>query len=227
MWFLPALFIWRLTSPLWRTIRRPLPVALVIAVLASFSPRIGNDLDLQRVLQFLPYFVLGLRLRPEYLRKLRCRTARLLSLPVVAVAGVVAYWTAPHMPHPWLYHSDSAQELGAPWWAGPMMTFVLLGCSLALTACFFAWVPRRRHWWTALGTGTMYGYLLHGFVIKGALYRGWYDHPWVHGPLGEATVTLCAGAAVTLLCSPPVRRIFRFAVEPRLAWAFRKEPASA
>ncbi|NED87431.1 hypothetical protein G3I76_46030, partial [Streptomyces sp. SID11233] len=65
-WFLVALFVWRLTTPLWRLVRWPLPLALAFAVLGSVSPEIGADLDLQRVLQFLPYFVLGLLLRPHH-----------------------------------------------------------------------------------------------------------------------------------------------------------------
>lgn len=70
-WFLAALFIWRLTTPLWKVVRWPLPLALAIAVLASVSPDIGDDLDLQRVLQFLPFFVLGLCLKPEHFRLVR------------------------------------------------------------------------------------------------------------------------------------------------------------
>ncbi|MDI3402906.1 acyltransferase family protein, partial [Streptomyces cavernicola] len=41
VWFLGALFIWRLTTPLWKLVRWPLPLALAIAVLASVSPDIG------------------------------------------------------------------------------------------------------------------------------------------------------------------------------------------
>ena len=55
------------------------------------------------------------------------------------------------------------------------MVLALFGCSLVLTACFFAWVPRRRMWFTALGAGTLYGYLLHGFLVKAADYQGWFD----------------------------------------------------
>ena len=58
-WFLVALFVWRLTTPLWKLVRWPVPLALAIAMLASVSPDIGDDLDLQRVLQFLPFFVVG------------------------------------------------------------------------------------------------------------------------------------------------------------------------
>ncbi|MFJ8827193.1 acyltransferase family protein [Streptomyces sp. NPDC102467] len=224
-WFLVALFIWRLTTPLWKVIRWPVPIALGIAVLASVSPDIGDDLDLQRVLQFLPFFVLGLFMKPEHFQLVRRREVRILSVPIAACALVLAYWAAPRMSSAWFYHRDSAQELGAPWWAGVVMTLALIGCSLVLTACFFAWVPRRKMWFTVLGAGTLYGYLLHGFLAKGSRFWGWFDADWLHEPLGQVAVTVIAAAVVTVLCTPPVRRIFRFAMEPKMEWAFKKDAA--
>jgi fucose 4-O-acetylase-like acetyltransferase len=222
-WFLCALFIWRLTTPLWKLVRWPLPVALGIAMLATLSPDIGDDLDLQRVLQFLPFFVLGLVMKPEHFQLVRRREIRILSAPVFAAALLVGWWAVPRMNASWFYHRDSAQELGVPWWAGPVMVLTLFGCSLLLTACFFSWVPRRPMWFTALGAGTLYGYLLHGFLVKGGSYWGWFDHKRLHQPLGEIFVTLLAGVAVTLLCTPPVRRVFHFAMEPRMEWAFKQD----
>ncbi|MFJ6566150.1 acyltransferase family protein [Streptomyces sp. NPDC091292] len=225
-WFLIALFVWRLTTPLWKIVRWPVPLALAIAVLASVSPDIGDDLDLQRVLQFLPFFVVGLCMKPEHFQLLRHRTVRLLALPVFAGALAVAYWAAPRMNTAWFYHRDSAQELGAPWWAGAVMTLALFGASIVLTACFFAWVPRRRMWFTVLGAGTLYGYLLHGFLAKGSRFWGWYDdYAWLREPYGQVLVTLVAAVVVTLLCTPPVRRVFRFAMEPTMAWAFKRDAA--
>ncbi|MEV3855379.1 acyltransferase family protein [Streptomyces sp. NPDC050095] len=223
-WFLIALFVWRLTTPLWKVIRWPIPVALVISVLAAVSPELGDDLDLQRVLQFLPFFVLGLCMKPEHFQLVRRREVRILSVPVVAAAVLLAYWAAPRMTSTWFYHRDSAQELGAPWWAGVVMMPALFGCSIVLTACFFAWVPRRKMWFTVLGAGTLYGYLLHGFLAKGSRWWGWFDPDWVHTPYGQVAVTLVAAAVVTLLCTPPVQRVFRFAMEPKMAWAFKKDP---
>lgn len=224
-WFLIALFIWRLTTPLWKAVRHPLPLALGIAMLASVSPDIGDDLDLQRVLQFLPFFVLGLCLRPEHFRLVRRRSARIAAVPVFALALAFAWWAVPRMNGAWFYHRDSAQELSAPWWAGPVMQLALLGCSLVLTACFLSWVPGRTLWCTALGAGTLYGYLLHGFLLKGADYRGWFDHAWLHRPLGEIAVSAAVAVAVTLLCTPPVRRVFRCVVEPGMEWAFKRDAA--
>lgn len=224
-WFLIALFVWRVSTPLWKVVRWPVPVSLGIAALASVSPSIGDDFDLQRVLQFLPFFVIGLCARPEHFQLMRRREVRLLSLPVFAAALVVAWWAVPRMETGWLYHSSSAQELGAPWWTGPVMTFALFGCSMALTVGFLSWVPRRRTWFTVLGAGTLCGYLLHGFLAKGSRFWGWYEASWVHEPYGQVVVTLIAGAAVTLMCTSPVRRALGFALEPKLAWAMRRDAA--
>lgn len=223
-WFLAALFIWRISTPLWQSLRHPLPVALVIAALASFSPSIGDDLDLQRVLQFLPFFVLGLQLKPEHFQLVRRREVRLLALPLFAGAALVAYWVAPRMQLGWFYRNSSAPELGAPWWSGAVMTLAMFGCALLLTIGFLAWVPRRHMWFTVLGAGTICGYLLHGFLIKGAGFAGLHNrYAWLSEPGGLVLVSLVAASAVTLLCTPPVRRVLRFATEPDMNYAFRRD----
>ncbi|MEU0991492.1 acyltransferase family protein [Streptomyces sp. NPDC005953] len=223
-WFLAALFIWRLTTPLWRQIRRPLPVALVVASLAALTPGIGDDLNLQRVLQFLPFFVLGLVLRPEHFQLVRRPEIRVLSLPLIAGAFALAYWLAPSTDLGWFYRSSSAQELGASWWTGIVMTLLLFCCGAVLTVAFLSWVPRRRTWFTVLGVGTICGYLLHGFPLKAAEYAGVFDtYDWLSDPAGEVLLTVVTAALVTLMCTPPVRRALRWATEPEMRWAFRRD----
>ncbi|MGV4981799.1 acyltransferase family protein [Streptomyces sp. NPDC001709] len=224
-WFLCALFVWRLTTPIWKLVRWPVPLALVVAMLATTSSHIGDVLNMQRLLQFLPYFVLGLSLKPEHFRLVRRRSVRILSVPVFATALLVGWWAAPRMNTAWFYRRDSAPGLGAPWWTGPVMTLAMFGCAVLLTACFFSWVPGRKTWFTALGAGTLYGYLLHGFPRKAGEYRGWFDHAWLHAPLGEIFMTVLAATVVTLLCTRPVQRVFRFAIEPRMEWAFKQDAA--
>lgn len=224
-WFLVALFVWRLTTPIWNLVRWPLPLALGLAMLATVTPEIGDDLDLQRVLQFLPFFVLGLVMKPEHFHMVRRRSVRIASVPVFAVALAFSWWAVPRMNTAWFYHRDAAQELGAPWWTGPVMVLAMFDCSLVLTACFFAWVPRRHMWFTALGAGTLYGYLLHGFLVKAGDYQGWFEASWLHQPTGEVLVTVLAAAVVTVLCTKPVQRIFRFAMEPKMEWAFKRDAA--
>ncbi|MEU4255144.1 acyltransferase family protein [Streptomyces fradiae] len=222
-WFLLALFVWRLSAPLWRALRHPVPIAAAVAALASLTPRIAADLDLQRVLQFLPFFVLGLSLREEHFRLLRRRAARVAAVPVAVAAVAGAYAVAPHLRMGWFYRNTSAQELGYAWWAGPLATVALGSVALALTAAFLAWVPSRRTWFTVLGAGSLCGYLLHGFPVKALQYGELVDaHPVLATPVGRAGLTVAAAVAVTLMCAPPVRRALRWVTEPRLEWAFRR-----
>ncbi|GAA4799052.1 acyltransferase family protein [Streptomyces ziwulingensis] len=220
-WFLAALFVWRLTTPIWKSVRWPLPVALAVAMLATLSPDIGDDLDLQRALQFLPYFVLGLCLKPEHFRLVRRRAVRLAAVPVFLGALAFAYWIAPWFRYSWFMHRAAAEQLGVPGWYGPPMTLAVFGCSLVLVACFLSWVPGRRMWFTTLGAGTLYGYLLHGFLVQLANKYHWSHADWAGRPLGEVAVTVVAAAVVTALCTAPVRRVFRCVMEPRLDRALR------
>lgn len=152
-WFLIALFVWRLSAPLWRVLRWPLPIAVGLAVMSSLTPEMDNNLDMQRVLQFLPFFVLGLLLKPEHFAVVRRRWVRLLAVPVSLVALVVAYWAATRLNYQWFYHRDSGQELGVPALTAGVMTVALFVCSVVMTVCFLAWVPRRRMWFTARAPG--------------------------------------------------------------------------
>ncbi|WP_207957623.1 acyltransferase family protein [Streptomyces sp. YIM 98790] len=222
-WFLIALFIWRLTTPLWRVVRWPVAVAFLIAAAASVQPHLGDDFNIVRVFQFLPFFVLGLQLRPEHFALLRRPGVRTAAGITVLAGLAVAYWAAPRYTNRWFYRTYSAQELGYEWWAGLVMVTALTVCGLLLTAAFLAFTPTRRMWFTALGAGTVYGYLLHGFLAKFSRWRDWYEAEWVQGPAGLPAVTLIAAVVMTLLCTSPVRRVFRALVEPAMDWAFKRE----
>jgi fucose 4-O-acetylase-like acetyltransferase len=148
---------------------------------------------------------------------------RALSVPVALALLAAAYWLVPRTSYSWLYHSSAAQELGMSWWAGPLVTLLLFAVAVTLVVCFLAWVPTRRTWYTALGEGTLYGYLLHGFFMKFLAHTSFYDLLRPYGHLGLLAVTLLGALVVTALCTAPVRRLFRPVVEPRARWAFRRD----
>ncbi|WP_093849229.1 acyltransferase family protein [Streptomyces pini] len=217
-WFLMALFIWRLTTPLWRQMRHPFTVSVIVSAAATASPDIGGDLSLQRVLQYLPFFVLGLRLEQRHFETLRDRRLRSLAPAVLALGALAAYWAVPRMNPDWFYHRYAAQELGVPGWVGVLMALGMLGCSLLLSAAFLSLTPSRRTWFTALGTGTLYAYLLHGFLAKGAHYWDWYEGDFANSPAGILLITAVAAAVAVALTTPPVVKAFRWVMEPRLDW---------
>jgi fucose 4-O-acetylase-like acetyltransferase len=177
-----------------------------------------------RTLEFLPYFVAGLMLREEHFRLLRTRQARIGAVFVASAAAVTAVLAEPHLDPEFFNFRLSDAELGVPPLIAVAMRFAVLLCGMAMTAAFLALVPRRQTWFTDLGTGSMYVYLLHGFIVFGATYAGWYsgakDLGWIGGP---AVVTALGVLIALVLASRPVRWAFRWAVEPRLEWAFRRK----
>ncbi|WP_433370879.1 hypothetical protein [Streptosporangium sp. CA-115845] len=65
----------------------------------------------------------------------------------------------------------------------------------------------------------MYAYLLHGLVVKVA-ERFYGD--WAQTLPGVTVVALLGVGFAALLCTEPVRRVTRWAVEPRMSWAFTR-----
>lgn len=224
LWFLVALFIWRMTAPFWQRLRWPVPVALAIGLCASVTESFSGDFSLMRVLQYLPFFVLGMQLRPRHFEMLKDRRLRMLSAPLLLVTVVFSYWAVPRMSEAWLLHDRPAAEMGVPSWVGATMYLALFGCALVLTAAFLTLVPQRRTWFSALGAGTLYAYLLHVYPIKTSREFGWYDMAWVDHPVSRVVVTLLAAAMMTVLCTWPVQRAFRFLMEPKMPWFFREDP---
>jgi fucose 4-O-acetylase-like acetyltransferase len=224
MWFLLALFVWRLSTPLWQQLRWPLPIAVVISLVSGTIQL--PDPVVTRTLGFLPFFVLGLLLTEEHFRLLRTRPARAAAVLIAVAAAVVAVVAEPHVNPEWVHYRYSDAQLGVSSLISPAIRLAVLICGLAMTAAFLALVPSRRTWFTELGSASMYVYLLHGFVVLGAVYAGWYTPLRDLGPVARfAVVSACGVALAVATATRPVRWLFGWAVEPRMQWVFRREGA--
>jgi len=227
-WFLCALFFWRLSTPVWQQIRWPLAVALVFSLL-SYMSDLGNTFNIHRVIGLLPFYVLGLMLKPEHFEYLKRPAARVLgALTLVGGLGT-AYLTMNHMNRAWIYWKDPHEELGVDNVTGTVMRLAMFVCATILVAAFLAMVPARKTWFTKLGSTTLYAYLLHGFVTRLLQFTDWWDAEWLNTVPGLITVIIGAAVVGTFLCSKPVVTCLRWALEPKMTWAFTplRRPESA
>jgi fucose 4-O-acetylase-like acetyltransferase len=216
-WFMPALLLWRLSTPLWQQLRYPITVALLISMLAGFVT-LPSMLNAAQVLSFLPFFVVGLTLRPHHFALLRRRAMRVSGVALLAAGGVAAYAAALTVDPEWVHWRRSFGQLGVGAPAGVGLRLVALAAAVALTIGFLAVVPGRRLWFTRFGSASMYVYLLHGFVTLFLSYQGWYYR--VSGAEVALVTAGCAALAVAL-STDAVRGVFRWAVEPRMDWLFQ------
>ncbi|MEV4614404.1 hypothetical protein AB0K43_17670 [Kitasatospora sp. NPDC049258] len=217
-WFLLSLLVWRLSVPLWTALRHPLPVAILISAGSGAMAAFPEELALGRTLGFLPWFVLGLVLRPGHLALLR-RPAVRRGAPLALAAVFATVWlAAPKLLNPgWVEYTQSAAELhvGYPLWVGVRLALAAL--SLVAGAAFLALLPDHRTRWTALGGASLYVYLLHGLPLKLVQASGIYHaralHHWYTAlPLLGA----CALTLAVLLATPAAVRFFGPLVQPRL-----------
>lgn len=227
-WFLMALFLWRLSTPVWQQIRWPLAIAVGISLL-SYMDDLGDDLELHRTLGLLPFYVLGLMLRPEHFELVKRPIARLFGVAVLSGAVVVAYFAYPRMNIDWVYWKHGHAKLGVDNLTGTGMRLAMMICAVILVAAFLSLVPRRRTWFTGLGAMTLYAYLLHGFLTRLMKFSSFDDLDFWHTVPGVLAMSAIAAVVGTLLCTPPVVKSMKWLLEPKLGWAFTglRRPAQA
>ncbi|MGC5013343.1 acyltransferase family protein [Streptosporangium sp. DT93] len=226
-WYLLALVLWRISTPIWTRMRQPLLVAVVIYMAAGFS-EISGDFSIDRFFGLLPFYVLGLLLKPEHFDLLKPLWVRITSAVVLVAAAGVAIVAAPRVPLDPVYFRYSFKAMDMSWWLGFGVRAAVLVAALVMTFAVLALVPRRETWFSDLGTRTLYAYLLHGVVVVIAKDQGWLSFPWLYGPLGVAAIASSSLALAIVLCLPETRRLFKWMLEPRLVWLYRRpSPAPA
>lgn len=201
-WFLMSLLMWRLSTPLWTKVRWPLAIAVVVSLVAG-TIALPDELSMNRTLGLLPFFVAGLVIRPGHLELLR--KWRIVGAIVLAAGAGVALAVHTMVPTEWIRWRQSNAAIGVDDLTGSLVRLALLVVGALLVAAFLAVTPARRTWFSGLGAATMYAYLLHGFVVKVA----------ERFELGVPLSVVLGVVVATLLCTPPVRAVFRWAVEPR------------
>jgi fucose 4-O-acetylase-like acetyltransferase len=214
LWFLMALLLWRLTAPVWRSVRWPVAIAVLISI-SSGLINTGYELGLSRVLTFLPWFVLGLRLRREHFRALRARIPKRWAFLTMFLALGGAWAVAPYVTSNWLLMQmdNDTLKVTAPVYAG--MRVILFVVSGVLSVAFLALVPRRELPITKLGAVTMFPFLLHGLVLKTFEGLGGYEKVYDAGVLGAAALVCSTVVLALLLSTAPVRYALRPLVEPK------------
>jgi fucose 4-O-acetylase-like acetyltransferase len=228
-WFLAALFIWRITTPIWRALKYPITTSIVISLLAGLI-EIPNVLALPKVLALLPFWVIGLHMNRELFMKLGDTRIRIASAITLVVSFIICQRFAGDWTTQWLLWKDrySEEPLNASAWEGMMTRGELLLVGALLTFATLSLIPRSRSITTVLGGRTFYCYLLHGFVI--ILLDRQFDLWQRLEQYGAVSVIGCMVVAVVvanLLMTKPVATIFRPLFEPRLTWLFREaEPPS-
>lgn len=216
MWFLMALFLWRLLLPLAdvRSVRsqaKALVATFALSLLTGWSHELRFVLSFQRMLALLPLFLLGYYCR-QWQEKIgawwdgcgpwRRNLIRLALGMGVLLAVVLICTNRERLVREWFYFKYPYGDEGG----SVLMRAGLTLYTLVWLGFFLSVMPSRRlPLLTAMGRSTLPVYLLHGLVVKSLEWHGVYarvGQPWL--------LTLGLWAAMLLVfASPPVGRLMR------------------
>jgi fucose 4-O-acetylase-like acetyltransferase len=226
MWYLIVLLMWRLVTPILKRHWLFLPLSVIISLLGG----LWNDdsLMIPRFLGLLPFFVLGLHLKPRHLQRLDDVWVRIAAIPTLIGIGIMAVYTDTWAETALLWYDTGYSDI-------PIdneivfqtrLTVMMVGLLGAFAA--MALIPRKSlGWFTTMGSATMVIYLFHGFVIKSVKAAGYPDFTAAYPWLGLVLTIAGAIGLALLLASPPVRRVLEPFTNP-LGWLEKKRrPAPA
>jgi fucose 4-O-acetylase-like acetyltransferase len=221
-WFLAALLVWRLSTPIWRNLRHPIVVAVIISLLAPLT-EVPNVISMPKVLGLLPFYVVGMYMTMDKFERLAAVRVRIAGLAFLAAVGLACALYSDHWLIGWTKWRDRYDE--EPLSASPLEGIAVRGLVLlvGMLMCFaiLSLIPWAKSWTSDLGGRTIYCYLLHGFVV---LFLALETSAFVYlldlGPVGVVITIAGASLAAVLLMTRPIELAFRFAFEPKLDWLF-------
>ncbi|WP_338753784.1 acyltransferase family protein [Bacillus sp. FJAT-52991] len=170
LWFLLSLFFWNillLISVKW--IKFPSPILLPLAFIAGIAVNcLQNDLEVlsfARTFVFFPFFLVGYYLKKEHFQLLSNKIVK-IALLISALLIFLGAYTHPDFDFNWFFGSISYADLAVTNGEGMMIRTILYVLNFIMIAAFFAFVPKKKFFFTDWGKNTLYVYLLHGFIIK-------------------------------------------------------------
>lgn len=229
-WFMAALFVWRLTTPIWRALKYPITTSIVISLVIGLI-EIPNVLALPKILGFLPFYVVGLQMNRERFDRLADTRVRIASAVLLTGAFLACYRWSAGWTTDWLLWKQRYDEdpLGATALEGVTQRAELLIIGFVLTFAALSLVPRGRSWTTRLGGRTFYCYLLHGYIILLLRHElEVFERIEQYGAGAVVLTIVVATVVANLLMTRIFSTVFRPIFEPRLTWLFREieQPAA-
>jgi fucose 4-O-acetylase-like acetyltransferase len=213
MWYLCAMIMWRLLTPLLRSH----PAMILIAIAASVTGGHWSVelFDINRTIGFLPFFTIGLHLGAREMGWLRSPWSR---VPAIAFFAFLALWIVPRTDRywstSWMFFRDSFEMLDVDPTTGMVLQFCLIVIGLCGALSALALIPRRWTFLAPMGAYTIVVYLLHGFVIRWLAGWGWAEKVPLTG-VAQLLVTVALAIGLGLLLGwPPLARRLNYLVDP-------------
>lgn len=167
LWFLLAVFIWKMLLKDLVRVRYILPLSFIIGVLSGFSNEFSSAMSLARVINYLPFFLLGYYCTKEHVDKIR-KFPKWISIVILASYGAISYYLAEynilraetfHMKRAYslIKQSTEVSVIGK--------IYIYIGATIIII-CLINLFSNKSTWYTKVGQNSLTVYILHLVVVS-------------------------------------------------------------
>lgn len=184
LWFLLSMFCWNLMLYIFTKFpaKIGLTVSFILGIAVGYVDFIDEYLSLSRTIVFFPLFLLGYYLKKEHFQKILNKKYRIVSFLTFIILFLEFYFF-PNFDHEWLLGSKPYALLENNLTLSFLNRMIIYILTIVMVFSFFAFVPRKKYFFTKLGRNTIYVYLFHGFIIKFLRendYKEFFTEPWTY-----------------------------------------------
>lgn len=212
IWYLPALFAWRMLLPVSLAFRTPILIAIIVALAVGLENKIGLFMTLSRIFTFYPFFLCGFFYGKDLLIiKEKLKYPIFWGSSILLIAFIVIYFL-PIKPL-WLLMADSYSVLGVSPLEGITIRFCQIITSFILIFAMFLLIPVREVFYSVMGTRSIYPFLLHPFVVLFLLKVGFFENV---GSIKQYFLILIAFIVAFILSTEGIKKLFDPILYPKL-----------
>lgn len=167
LWYLMALFVWRIAAPLVQKIPHHLAWSVAAGLLIGYT-QFGNFLSIPRIVFFFPFFLAGLDFDSRKLEKYRTRAGHLGALALLGGLTLFLFADKVHRTLSWyiFYGRYSYADMEQGNLEGAVIRLLCYGISFLLVYAFMLVLPTQKRPYSYLGQRTMAIYIFHGLVYS-------------------------------------------------------------
>ncbi len=167
LWYLLALFVWRLAAPAVKKIPYYFPLSLAAGLLVGLVG-IGNFLSIPRILFFFPFFLAGMEFDGSWLAKYRNPRGYVGALAILGAFALYLFTDEHHrkLSVKIFYGRYSYENLGLEPAEGILIRILCYGISFILIYLFMLVLPSEKKSYSYLGERTMAIYIFHGIIYS-------------------------------------------------------------
>ena len=166
LWYLFALFLWRVVTPYVRKIPGHLVLAFIAGFLIGFSIMENNYLTIPRALVYYPFYLAGVSFDRELLNKFRNKNGRILAIGIIVIIITLLAFIGINKLAPMQIfygrYNYTSMKLGSL--EGLFWRLILYVFGFLMTFAVMILMTDKKLSFSYIGTRTMGIYLFHGLL---------------------------------------------------------------